>query len=622
MTVDTPLRPPEGPAEEPAAGPDEHPYEPVGVVPRYPAPRRTIDPDPTKGWIRRLRPVVMAHGGLLWTSVLAALVAMVAQVAVPAVISLAIDKAIIDDERPLAPYVWALVALGLARGLMALYYRYGLFRLAYDIEYDLRQLLYRHLTRLSFSFYDRVQSGQIISRANSDIRSVQMVAAFAPLMGMSLLSFVVAFAVMASIHVGLTLVAVAALPGVYIVGAKLRNLVFPLSWVIAARQADVATIVDENVNGVRVVKSFAAEERQITGLARAAERLRWANVSQADARATYAPFMENLPRVGLAAVLAYGGWLAIDGQIQIGTLVAFNAYVVLLQTPFRMLGFFLMMTQRAAASAGRIYEILDEAPAVQDRPGAIDLIDARGRIEFRGVEFAYGTAEDAPKVLDGFDLTVEPGETVALVGRTASGKSTVIRLLPRFYDVQAGEVLVDGRDVRDLTVLSLRSAVGVVSDEPFLFSVPIRDNIAYGRPGASAAEVEAAARAAQAHGFITDLPDGYATVVGERGYTLSGGQRQRIALARIVLANPRILILDDATSAVDVHVEEAIHDALSGSLADQTTMIVAHRLSSIALADRVVLLEGGRVVASGPHAHLLATEPRYADIVSHLEERE
>ena len=254
MTVDTPLRPPEGPAEDPAAGRDEHPYEPVGVVPRYPVPRRTIDPDPTKGWIRRMRPVVMAHGVLLWTSVLAALVAMVAQVAVPAVISLAIDKAIIDDARPLAPYVWTLVALGIARGLMALYYRYGLFRLAYDIEYDLRQLLYRHLTRLSFSFYDRVQSGQIISRANSDIRSVQMVAAFAPLMGMSLLSFVIAFAVMASIHVGLTLVAVAALPGVYIVGAKLRNLVFPLSWVIAARQADVATIVDENVNGVRVVK--------------------------------------------------------------------------------------------------------------------------------------------------------------------------------------------------------------------------------------------------------------------------------------------------------------------------------------------------------------------------------
>jgi ATP-binding cassette subfamily B protein len=501
---------------------------------------------------------------------------------------------------------------------MALAYRYGLFRLAFEIEYDLRQLLYRHLTRLSFSFYDRVQSGQIISRANSDIRSVQMVAAFAPLMGMSILSFLVALAVMLSIDVPLTVVAIAALPGVYLVGARLRDRMFPLSWVIASRQADVATIVDENVNGVRVVKSFAAEERQITSLARAAERLRWANVSQADARAAYAPVMENLPRLGLAAVLVYGGWLAIDGQVTVGTLVAFNAYVVMLQTPFRLLGFFLMMTQRAAASAGRIFEILDEAPRVQDRPGAVDLLDPVGRIEWRDVTFHY--TDDGPAVLDGLDLTVEPGETVALVGRTASGKSTVVRLVPRFYDVDDGAVLVDGRDVRDLTVLSLRAAVGIVSDEPFLFSVPIRDNIAYGRPDATDEEVEAAARAAQADRFIRDLPDGYETVVGERGYTLSGGQRQRIALARIILANPRILILDDATSAVDVHVEEAIHDALAGALIDRTTVIVAHRLSSIALADRVVLLDHGRVAATGTHAHLLATEPRYAEVVAHLED--
>jgi ATP-binding cassette subfamily B protein len=316
-------------------------------------------------------------------------------------------------------------------------------------------------------------------------------------------------------------------------------------------------------------------------------------------------------------VLAYGGWLAIDGQVSIGTLVAFNAYVVLLQTPFRMLGFFLMMTQRAAASAGRIYEILDEVPHIQDRPGAVDLVDPVGRIELDDVTFAYG-GEDAPDVLRGLDLTVEPGETVALVGRTASGKSTVVRLIPRFYDVDAGAVLVDGRDVRDLTVLSLRAAIGIVSDEPFLFSVPIRENIAYGRPDATDAEVEAAARAAQAHDFIAALPEGYDTVVGERGYTLSGGQRQRIALARIVLDNPRILILDDATSAVDVHVEEAIHEALAGALADRTTVIVAHRLSSIALADRVVLLDDGRVAATGTHAELLATEPRYVDIVAHL----
>lgn len=609
MAVDT-SAPPGPPA-------DPHPYEPLGIDARYPEPRRSVDPDATKGWIRRLLPLVTAHGLLLWGSMVAALVAMAAQVAVPAVTRNAIDDAVVARTAELTPYVLVLVALGLTRGLMALVYRYGLFRLAYELEYDLRRLLYGHLTRLSFSFFDRVQSGQIISRANSDIRSVQMVAAFAPLMAMSLLSFVVAFAVMVSIDVPLTLMAVAPLPFVYVIGARLRNLVFPLSWVIAARQADVATVVDENVNGVRVVKSFAAEERQLRTLAGAAQRLRWANVAQADARATYAPLMENVPRLGLAAVLGYGGWQVMEGRTTVGTIVAFTAYVVLLQTPFRLLGFFLMMAQRAAASAGRIYEVLDEAPEVVDRPGAVDLVAPVGRVEYRGVRFGYG---DGPAVLDGFDLTIEAGETVALVGRTASGKSTVARLLPRFYDVDDGAVLVDGHDVGDLTVLSLRAAVGIVSDEPFLFSVPIRDNIAYARPDASDEEVEAAARAAQAHDFVAALPEGYDTVVGERGYTLSGGQRQRIALARIILANPRILLLDDATSAVDVHVEEAIHHALRTSLADRTTVIVAHRLSSIALADRVALLEGGRVVASGTHAHLLATEPRYAQVVTHLDD--
>jgi len=614
MAVDTVREP------EPVPLGGGNPWEPIGVEARYPAPRRSVDPDREKGWIRRLLPVLTAHRVLLWTSVAAAVVGMATQVAVPAVTKQAIDAAVIGRDDALAPYVWLLVGLALARGGFALYYRYGLGKLAYEVEYDLRQLLYRHLTQLSFSFFDRVQSGQIISRANSDIRSVTMLVAFAPLMGMLLLSFAVAFVVMCSIHVGLTLVAVATLPGVYLLSARLRNLVFPLSWVIAARQADVATIVDENVNGVRVVKSFAAEERQIGALARAAERLRWANVAQADARAAYAPFLENLPRVGLAAVLAYGGWLAIDGQVTIGTLVAFNAYVVMLQMPFRMLGFFLMMAQRAAASAGRIYEVLDEVPEVQDRPGAVDLVDPVGRIELRGVDFRYGA--DGPLVLDGLDLTIEPGETVALVGRTASGKSTLVRLLPRFYDVDAGAVLVDGHDVRDLTVLSLRAAIGIVTDEPFLFSTSIRDNIAFARPDASDEEVAAAATAAQAHGFISTLSEGYDTVVGERGYTLSGGQRQRIALARIILANPRILLLDDATSAVDVHVEEAIHAALGDSLQERTTVIVAHRLSSITLADRVVLLDGGRVAATGTHAQLLATEPRYADVVAHLEDEE
>jgi ATP-binding cassette subfamily B protein len=617
-TVRTPAG--EAAAGEPIADPETagpSPYEPLAVERRYPPPRATVDPDPDKGWIRRLLPLVTAHRALLVVSALAALVALLAQVAVPAVVRGAIDHALVTREDTLTPYVIALGGLAVTRGLFAFAYRYGLFRMAYEIEYDLRSLMYDHLAGLSFTFYDRVQSGQIISRANSDIRSVQMVLAFAPLMGMSLLSFVIAVAYMASIDIPLTLVAVASLPAVYVVGVRLRNRVFPLSWIVQSRLADVATIVDENVNGVRVVKSFAAEQRQLTELARAAGRLRWSAVAQNDARARYGPIIENVPRIGLAAVLVYGGWLAIDGTVTIGTVVAFTAYVVLLQAPFRLLGFFLMLAQRAAASAGRIYEILDESATVTDRPGVEDLVLTEGRIDLEGVGFGYG---DGPPVLDGFDLHVEPGESVALVGRTGSGKSTIARLLPRFYDVDAGSVRLDGVDVRDVTLTSLRHHVGVIGEDPFLFSTSLRDNIAFARPDATAEEVRAAATAAQAHDFIEALPDGYDSVVGERGYTLSGGQRQRIAIARALLAAPRILVLDDATSAIDVEVEAAIHDGLQALLTGRTTLIVAHRLSSIRLADRVVVLEGGSIVAEGTHDVLLATEPRYEEIVSHLDD--
>jgi ATP-binding cassette subfamily B protein len=327
--------------------------------------------------------------------------------------------------------------------------------------------------------------------------------------------------------------------------------------------------------------------------------------------------MENLPRVGLVVVLLYGGWLVIDGQLQLGVLVAFNAYILMMQTPFRLLGFFLMLQQRAAASAERIFEILDEQADVEDRPGATDLIEPAGRIEYRNVRFGYGPTDgEHPDVLDGFSLSVEPGETVALVGRTGSGKSTVARLLPRFYDVRGGEVLIDGTDVRDLTLTSLRSHVGLVLDEPFLFSVSVRDNIAYGRPDAPLDEIIEAARAAQAHDFIMGLPDGYDSVIGERGYTLSGGQRQRIAIARTLLVNPRLLVLDDATSAIDVQVESKIHHALATLLEGRSTIVIAHRLSTISLADRVVLLEAGRIVASGTHAELMATDPRYAEVLA------
>jgi ATP-binding cassette subfamily B protein len=332
-----------------------------------------------------------------------------------------------------------------------------------------------------------------------------------------------------------------------------------------------------------------------------------------DARARYAPLMENLPRLGMAMTLLYGGYLAIDGEVTVGTIITFSSYVLLLQAPFRMLGFFMIMSQRAAASAGRIFEILDTPVEITDRPGAVDLTSPRGDVRFDDVRFSYGAG---PPVLDGFDLHVEPGETVAIVGPTGSGKSTIARLLLRFYDVDAGAVRIDGHDVRDLTLASLRHHVGMVSDEPFLFSCSIRENIAYARPDATDEEVVEAAKAANAHGFITELAEGYDTVIGERGYTLSGGQRQRIAIARTLLADPAVLVLDDATSAVDVRVEAEIHEALERLSADRTTLIIAHRLSTIALADRVALISGGRVLALDTHQRLLADEPRYREVLA------
>lgn len=609
---------------------------------RHQAPRATIDPDTSLGWFKRLLPLVRSHRGPLVLGLITGLIALVLQVAVPAVVRNAID-AVGDgsggDRDELTQWIVVLIIVGVGRFVFGALYRFSLFRLAWGIETDLRALFYEHLTKLSFSYYDRTQSGQVISRANSDIRSIQVLLAFGPLVSMSVLSFALAFVFMLTIHVPLTLVALCTLPGVYVFGQRLRNTVFPLTWVSQARMAELATIVDENVNGTRVVKSFAAEERQVNLLARSADHLRWTNVAAIAARARYNPLIEALPRLGMALVLLYGGWLAIEGEVSVGTLFAFNAYVIMLQAPFRMFGFLLLQAQRASASATRVYEVLDTPPDIVDRPGAADLVDPVGSVEFRNVRFGYPTAADAaaeaeagdadlgtpvevddtgrrPAVLDGLDLTIAAGESVAIVGRTGSGKSTIARLLARFYDVDDGTVAIDGHDVRDLTLTSLRHQVGLVFDEPFLFSSSVADNIAYGRPDATRTEIRAAARAAQADGFIGDLADGYDTVVGERGYTLSGGQRQRIAIARTLLENPPILVLDDATSAIDVQVEEAIHDALVSLLDQRTTILIAHRLSTIALADRVVLLENGRIVAEGTHAELLATEPRYVAILA------
>jgi ATP-binding cassette subfamily B protein len=568
-----------------------------------------IHPDRSRSWLRRCLPVVLPHKRAFLGAFTSTLVGIVLQMLIPTAVMAAIDGALVTRKHPLMPYILLILGLAVAQGVVGYASRYLLFRAAYDLEYDLRTMVFEHLTKLSASFYDRVQTGQLISRANSDIRAVQMFLAFAPNISVRFVGFAVAFVIMLTINVPLTFIAIGTLPLVYITGARMRALMFPISWVVQSRTAEVATIVDENVNGARVVKSFASEQRQLDQLAEAARRVQWASVKQINIRARYGPIIENLPSVGLGLVLLVGGYLVIHHELLLGRIVGFDLYVLMLQAPFQLFGMLTMLSQRAAASAGRIFEILDESPQVTERPDAVDLAEPRGEVVLDDVGFSYA---DGPRVLDELSLQLRAGETVALVGRTGSGKTTLSRLLTRAYDVNEGTVRLDGHDVRDLSLGSVRRTVGVVTDDSFLFSVSLRDNICYGRPDASYDEIVAAAKASGAHEFITAMPEGYDTVVGERGYTLSGGQRQRIAIARTLVTNPPVLILDDATSAIDVQVELEIHQALRTLMEGRTTLVIAHRPSTIGLADRVAYMEAGRIVAEGRHVDLLATEPRYA----------
>ncbi|HJM98231.1 MAG TPA: ABC transporter ATP-binding protein [Acidimicrobiales bacterium] len=573
-------------------------------------------------------PIARSHRRPLLTGIVVGTIALVLNVAVPAVAREAIDSTIGGDQKKLTTWAIILICVGLGRFVAGALYRISLFRVAWGVETDLRALLYAHLTKLSFSYFDRTQSGQIISRANSDIRSIQVLLAFGPLIAMSIISFLLAFAFMMTLHVRLTLVALCTLPGVYFFGQKLRHSVFPLTWVSQARLAELATIVDENINGTRVVKSFAAEEHQIGLLQKAARHIEWVNVQAIKERAKFNPIIEALPRVGMAVVLLYGGLLAINDDVSIGTLFAFNAYVIMLQAPFRMFGFLLLQAQRASASATRIFEVLDENPEIVDSPEAVTLSQVRGEITFENVCFSYqnrlsqfnnDSLVKGSEIISNLDLSITPGETVAIVGRTGSGKSTVARLLTRFYDVDSGKICIDGRDIREIKLDSLRHHVGVVFDEPFLFSTSIAENISYGNPTASSAEIVNAAKSAQAFEFINDLSKGFETIVGERGYTLSGGQRQRIALARNLLEDPNILILDDATSAIDIQVESRIHDSLRNHLEGRTTLLIAQRISTIALADRVLLLDGGKIVDEGTHKSLMENNPLYTSILAEAE---
>ena len=596
--------------------------EPVNVKPRFADPKAKIDQDKSKNWFRRVLPILLANKWSFSMGITLMISTMMLGVSVPALIGKLVDSIepalLTGDTNNFIFLVTIIFIISFVRFFGAAVGSYQLGRVSNQLEADLRSVVYNHLFTLSFSFFDKTQTGQLISRANSDIKTIQMFLMIAPMLLTSLLSFAFAAIYMLSVHLTLALASMIAIPLVFFLSVKLRRLTFPLSWLTQARQADVAVIVDENVNGQRIVKSFAQEMMQVNLLARAAKKLQWVQVRSVDVSAFYNPLIENLSVLGSVLVWVYGGWLVIEGEIALGSLVAFTMYLMMIQMPFRFLGWMLMLEQRAKASAGRIFEILDETSEIKDKENKVEIEKLKGEVSFKNVHFAY--AEEP--ILKGLSFEVEPNETVAIVGQTGSGKSTIIRLLSRFYDVDKGSISVDGVNVQDMGVKNLHYHVTQVLDEPFLFSVSIRDNIAYGRPNASMDEIIQAAKAAEAHDFIEQTSAGYDTVVGERGYTLSGGQRQRLGIARALIVDPSILILDDATSAIDVKIEAKIHKSLLKLLNKRTTILIAHRLSTISLADRILVLDEGEIIASGTHKELLRDEPRYSEILSQQSTKE
>ena len=556
------------------------------------------------GFLRPYRRGVIA-------SLLLAAAAMGTGVLIPFLVGRTIDD-IGDGGDSLWLLAGVLVAAGVLRLAFSVVRRLVAGRVSLGVEFDLRNLMYSHLQSLELSFFDGQQTGQLMSRSTVDLQSVRFFLGYGLIFMMqSLLTILIAAVVMLAVNPVLAAVALAPMPLVIWVAARYGRLNRPASQEVQQRIAELTAEAEENVGGVRVVKAFAQERRQVRRFDRAVTRVFDQSMVSTRLRAFYNPLLGFLPQLGLAAIILVGGRQAISGTISLGEFVAFYGYVVMLVGPMRMLGVSLGMAQRAVASGNRVFEILDRAPRLTAPDGATALPPGGGHVRMSGVSFGY---EGGGEVLRDIDLDVPAGRTVAVVGATGSGKTSLVMLIPRLYDVDRGAVTIDGVDVRDVELEALRHEIALVSDDAFLFSATLRDNIAYARPDASEDEVAEAAAQAGLTAVVDELPDGYQTMVGERGLTLSGGQRQRVAIARALLAGPRVLILDDATSSVDATTESTIKRALAEVMEGRTTFVIAHRMSTISLADEVIVLEDGRIAARGSHDELVQQSPLYREI--------